>query len=98
MRGEIVPAVDLGELLNGRPIGAGAMNVVVRSDEGVFSLLAEEVNDVIEASLTNLVPPPPHLEARLRELVKHVFRTPQALLLVLDVAGIVRFIQANGRL
>ncbi|MFN3429742.1 MAG: chemotaxis protein CheW [Candidatus Sericytochromatia bacterium] len=96
LRGEIVPAIDLGQLLAGAPIGPNAMNVVVRSDDGVFSLLADEVNDVIEASTTNLVPPPPHLDERLRELVRHVFRVPDALLLVLDVAGIVRYIQSNG--
>lgn len=98
LRGEIVPAIDLGELLSGKPRGEGAMNVVVRAEGGVFSLLADEVSDVIEASASNLLPPPPHLDERLRQLVRHIFRTPDDLLLVLDHGRIVKFIQAEGRL
>lgn len=97
LRGEIVPAVDLCDLMTGKPLANAAMNVVVRSDEGVFSLLAEEVEDVIAASPTMLVTPPPHLDARLKSLVRHVFRQPDNLLLVLDVAGIVQFIRAHER-
>jgi chemotaxis signal transduction protein len=74
------------------------MTVVLRSDEGVFSLLAVEVNDVIEAPLSAMAPPPAHLDARLRGLVRHVLRTPDGLLLVLDVPGIVSFLKADGRL
>ena len=50
LRGEIVTTLDLRRRLELPPRGDGAeaMNVVIRSDEGVVSLLVDEIRDVID--------------------------------------------------
>lgn len=98
LRGEIVPAVDLRAVLD-LPETARAleMNVVVRQDEGAFSLVVDEVFDVLPASPTMLAPPPPNLPPRLRELVAGVYKAPQALLLILDAARVSQFVDPRHR-
>ena len=97
LRGQIVPAVDLRRLLGGDADAVPEMSVVIRAEEGAFSLLVEEVFDVVETSPTMLVPPSPHLAPTLRDLTSGVYKRPEALLLVLDVAGILRLVDAHGR-
>lgn len=103
LRGQIVPAIDLRVAL-GQPPGdpaslvpyghrATAMNVVVRSDEGAFSILADDVYDVVEASPPLLTPPPANLTGPLRSLATHVCKQPGRLLLVMDVRGVQRLIE-----
>lgn len=91
LRGQIVPAIDLGLAIGAKRQSEGpAMSVVVRTDEGAFSLLVDEVHDVVEASPTMRLPPPPHLEAGLRGLVSGVYKTPETLSLILDLAGVLK--------
>ena len=97
LRGQIVPAVDLRRLLGGGGDALPEMSVVIRAEDGAFSLLVDEVFDVVETSPTMLVPPPPHLAPTLRDLTSGVYKRPEALLLVLDVAGILRLVDAHGR-
>lgn len=95
LRGQIVPAIDLRVALGQPPADRStAMNVVVRSDEGAFSILADEVHDVLEASPTMLSPPPANLTGPLRSLATHVCKQPTSLLLVMDVRGVLRLVEA----
>lgn len=97
LRGQIVPAIDLRRVLGEAHGPVPEMSVVIRADEGAFSLLVDEVHDVVETSPTMLVPPPPHLSPVLSDLASGVYKRPDALLLVLDVAGILRLVDAHGR-
>ncbi len=95
LRGQIVPAVDLrvalGEPATGQDTTA---NVVVRADGGAFSIIADEVFDVLEASPTMLAPPPANLVPPLRDLTTEVCKLPGRLLLVMDVDGVLRHLEA----
>lgn len=91
LRGQIVPAIDLALALGAEPSPDGpAMSVVVRTDDGTYSLLVDEVHDVVVASPTLRLPPPPHLSPGLRDLVDGVYKTPDALLMILDLPGVLR--------
>lgn len=95
LRGQIVPAIDLRVALGQPPADRGAaMNVVVRSEEGAFSILADDVYDVLEASPTMLTPPPANLSGPLRSLATQVCKQPDSLLLVMDVRGVQRLVDA----
>lgn len=97
LRGQIVPAVDLRVAL-GEPAAAHdtTTNVVVRADAGAFSIIADEVFDVLEASPTMLTPPPANLTGPLRDLAVEVCKLPDRLLLVMDVRGVVRLLEIAG--
>lgn len=90
LRGQIVTAVNLRRRLGlpDRAPGETSMNVVVRYQGESFSLLVDEVGDVISVAGLPSEPPPRTLDARWRALVNGVFRLEQGLFVVLDLTAI----------
>jgi purine-binding chemotaxis protein CheW len=85
LRGQIVTAVDLRPQL-GLPCTAElAASVVIRSGEEIFSLLVEEVGDVVAPSQEDYEPVPAGVPARVRQVVVGTFKLSGKLLLVLDL-------------
>jgi purine-binding chemotaxis protein CheW len=86
LRGQIVTAIDLRRRLGlrEREDGQLPMNVVVRTDEGVVSLLVDEIGDVLEAAEESFERPPETLDDESRELVRGVYKLKGRLLLILD--------------
>jgi len=98
LRGQIVTAVDLRQRF-GLPAltgGDGPMNVVVRVDGDISSLLVDEIGDVVEISADDLEPSPPTLRSPARDLVRGVYQLPNDLLLLLDVAQVLDFDAARA--
>jgi len=87
LRGQIVTAIDLRRrlALPDRPADQLPMNVVVRSDDGAISLLADEIGDVIEIDGSTLEALPASVRGAARELVTGVHKLKSSLLLVLDL-------------
>lgn len=86
LRGQIVTAVDLRRRL-GLPDRAAdrlPMNVVVRSDEGVVSLLVDEIGDVQEVAAELFEHTPETLRGEARSLIRGAYKLDGRLLLVLD--------------
>jgi purine-binding chemotaxis protein CheW len=86
LRGQIVTAVDLRRRLGfgERPEGQLPMNVVVRTDEGIVSLLVDEIGDVLEVEDGSFEPPPETLKEEERHLVRGVHKLKGQLLLILN--------------
>jgi purine-binding chemotaxis protein CheW len=90
LRGQIVTAIDLRRRLD-LPDRAAAseslpMNLVVRTDDGVVSLLVDEIGEVVEVDEESFERPPATLSGVARELVRGVYKREGSLLLVLDTA------------
>jgi purine-binding chemotaxis protein CheW len=90
LRGQIVTAVNLRRRLGlpDRSTGEKSMNVVVHSGGESFSLLVDEVGDVINVSGVRLEPPPRTIDIRWRAMVVGVFRLEARLLVILDVNAV----------
>ena len=86
LRGEIVTTIDLRRRLDlpDRAPGVEPMNVVIRHDDGVVSLLVDEIGDVLEVDDATFEPPPPTLPPRTRDLVSGIYKLDGRLLLILD--------------
>ncbi|HEX4980740.1 MAG TPA: chemotaxis protein CheW [Ilumatobacteraceae bacterium] len=86
LRGEIVTTLDLRRRLElpPRDDSAEAMNVVIRSDDGVVSLLVDEIRDVLDVEDADFEPVPPTLSGPCRDLVTAIFKLDDSLLLILD--------------
>lgn len=86
LRGEIVTMIDLRHRLglDAAELAESSMNVVVRTTDGVVSLLVDEIDDVIDVDDTSFEPPPATLPSPLRELLVGVYKLDGRLLLVLD--------------
>ena len=72
------------------------MNVVVRTSDGVVSLLVDEIGDVIEVPREQFEPPPETLAGPTRALVDGVYKLSDRLLLVLNTAEAVEVTNADG--
>lgn len=86
LRGEIVTAINLRRRLEMGPLpdGEQPMNVVVRAEGEVVSLLVDEIGDVLDVDPDAFEEPPETVEGVARELIHGVFKLEDRLLLVLD--------------
>jgi purine-binding chemotaxis protein CheW len=91
LRGQIVTALDLRRRLDlpERPPEALPMNVVVRTDDGVLSLLVDEIGDVLEVDQSAFERPPDTLQGSVRELILGAFKLKDRLLLTLDLEKVI---------
>jgi purine-binding chemotaxis protein CheW len=86
LRGQIVAALDLRRRLElePRPKGVAPMCVVVRTSEGVVSLLVDDIGDVVEVEESTFEAPPETLTGPLRTVILGVYKLDRHLLHVLD--------------
>jgi purine-binding chemotaxis protein CheW len=98
LRGQIVTAIDLRRRLGVRDREAGElpMNVVVRTGDGVVSLLVDEIGDVVEVEEKDFEQPPDTLASTSRELIRGVYKLNRELLLVLDTQRSVNISASAG--
>jgi len=92
LRGQIVTAIDLRRRLelSDRGDDQKAMNVVVRTDEGVVSLLVDEIGDVVEVEAQGFEPPPDTLRSSVRGMIRGAFKLKDRLLLLLDTECVMK--------
>lgn len=85
LRGQIVTAIELRRRLGlaERKDGELPMNVVVRTSDGVVSLLVDEIGDVVEVAGAQFEAPDT-LAGPMRDLVRGVYKLKDRLLLLLD--------------
>lgn len=86
LRGQIITAIDLRQRLGMVPMTGDKlpMNVVVRTEDGVVSLLVDEIGDVLEVSEDVYERPPETIPREVRQLVLGVYKLTGKLLLILD--------------
>jgi purine-binding chemotaxis protein CheW len=86
LRGQIVVAIDLRRRLGlgKRPDQELPMNVVVRTSDGVVSLLADEIGEVIEVEASTFEAPPETLRGALGCMILGVHKLEGRLLHLLD--------------
>lgn len=86
LRGQIVTAIDLRRRLDlpERPSDQLPMNVVVRTAEGLVSLLVDDIGDVLEVEEESFERPPETLKGVARELIRGAYKLKDRLLLALD--------------
>lgn len=92
LRGRIVTAVDLRRRLALAPRAAGErpMSVVVEHQGELYSLLADQVGEVLNLSPAERAANPPTLDAAWKEVSLGVHRLGENLLVVLDVECLMR--------
>ena len=86
LRGQIVTAIDLRRRLE-LPDAANQfpMNVVIRTEDGLVSLLVDAIGDVVEMDTAACEDPPPTLTGAARELIRGAYKMHDRLLLALDL-------------
>lgn len=92
LRGQIVTAVELRTRLglDPRPDDEPPMNVVVRLEGELFSLLVDEVGDVVSVESHLVEPPPPTLDPSWRQACAGIIRRERGLLVIVQVHTLLR--------
>jgi purine-binding chemotaxis protein CheW len=92
LRGQIVTAIDLRRRLEltDRPVDQLPVNVVVQTDDGAFSLLVDEIGDVLGVEEKLFEPPPDTLRGTARELIRGAYKLNDRLMLLLDIDKVLR--------
>lgn len=92
LRGQIVTAVNLRRRMGlpDRSGGGGSMNVVIRHAGESYSLLVDEVGDVINVSSETMAPVPHTLDAHWKSVTAGVFRLEERLFIILNVDAVLR--------
>jgi purine-binding chemotaxis protein CheW len=91
LRGRIATAVDLHRRLGAKPKdpGESTISVVVECDGELYSLIVDEVGDVLSVSRSAYEPNPITLDASWRDISAGLYRLDGKLLVVLDVERLV---------
>jgi purine-binding chemotaxis protein CheW len=86
LRGQIVTAIDMRRRLRLPPHAENQtpMNMVVRTSDGVVSLLVDEIGDVLDVDAVDYERSPSNLDLAARELIRGVYKLKDRVLLVLD--------------
>jgi purine-binding chemotaxis protein CheW len=86
LRGQIITAIDLRRRLGMKdlPDDQKPMNVVLRTENDVVSLLVDRIGDVLEIGEEALEPPPETLDEVARDLIPGVYKLKDSLLLTID--------------
>ena len=100
LRGQIVIAVDLRERLGLPPRDGGVlpMNVIVQTDDGIVSLLVDEIGDVVDVTDDEFEPVPATLSASITTLIDGAYKMPDWLLLMLNIREAVNTVQTEPSL
>jgi purine-binding chemotaxis protein CheW len=93
LRGQLVTAVDLRQRLDMPPFAHDQqpMNVVIKRDDGMVSLLVDEICDVVEVHQEAFERVPETVRGVARELLTGAYKLDNALLLILDVESLLAF-------
>jgi purine-binding chemotaxis protein CheW len=86
LRGHIVTALDLRKrlALAPRPATLEPVNVVVRHGDSTVSLLVDDIGDVVDVEPRTFEAPPATLDARIKAVVRGVYKLKGELLLLMD--------------
>lgn len=97
LRGQIVTALDMRTRLgmSARGVNEEPVNIVVRADDGIVSLLVDEIGDVLEVDDQLFETTPDTLDSSARALIEGVYKLSPQLLLVLDTKRAAR-LEADG--
>lgn len=91
LRGRIVTVIDMRVVLGLEPFAEdqAPKSVVVEYGEEAYSLLVDEVGEVLELNTHECEPNPANLDPKWRDLSKGLFRLEKDLLMVLDISKVV---------
>ncbi len=90
LRGRIITAIDMRRRLRLPAAGDGCrhMSVVVCHDGELYSLVVDQVGDVLSLGADRFEDNPTNLDPQWRELASGVYRLDTQLMLVLDAAAV----------
>jgi purine-binding chemotaxis protein CheW len=97
LRGRIVTVIDVRTRLGLPPLADDQqrMSIVVDFKGELYSLMVDQIGEVLNLPNANFEHNPSTLDKRWREVAQGIYRLEQSLLVVLDVARLLNFMTAE---
>ncbi len=97
LRGQIVTCLSLRKLFNQEDdLTKNYMNIIVKGDDGLFSLVVDEVTDIIDVDQGNLESTPDTINPNLKKYVDKIYKRDQGLVIILDIKELVKLKTDKG--
>ncbi len=92
LRGQIVTAIDLRYRLTNTntEINEDSMNFILKTEQGICSVIVDDVGDVMDINETSMEPAPETMDSKMREYVSKICKLEDRLLCILDIEKIVK--------
>ena len=87
LRGQIVTAISLHDLLGieSRKVDGDYMNVIVRSGDSLYSLIVDEILDVIDIEENRFEPTPDAISSKVRGFLSGVYKLDKEIIMLLNL-------------
>lgn len=91
LRGQIVTCVSVRkQFAQEDDLTKPYMNIIVKGDDGLYSLIVDEVTDIIEVNPKKLEPAPETLREELRKYTTSIYKRESDLVVLLDVSKLIK--------
>lgn len=92
LRGQIVTSINMRELFGMEQTEYdNYMNIIVKHDGSLFSLLVDQIMDVMEVAESAFEEKPKTVDPKIREFIKGVYKVEGALIILLDLKKILTY-------
>ncbi len=90
LRGQIVTCLSLRKLFTQEDdLSKEYMNIIVKGKDGLFSLVVDEVTDIIDIELVRLENAPDTINPNLRQYVEQIYKRDKGLVILLKIEELV---------
>ena len=90
LRGQIVTCVSLRELFGKNDdLERDHMNIIVRGVDGLFSLVVDEVTDIIDIDTDHLEKSPDTINPKLKKYVDKIYKRSKGLVILLKIQNLI---------
>ena len=87
LRGQIVTCLSLRRLFKqDDDLEKDYMNIIVKGDDGLFSLVVDEVTDIIDIEKSSLESAPDTINPNLKKYVDNIYKRDKGLVILLDIS------------
>ena len=91
LRGQIVTSVSLRKLFGKEDdLSKDHMNIIVRGSDGLFSLVVDEITDIIDIQACSVEKAPDTINAKLKKYVSKIFKREQGLVILLKIDELIK--------
>jgi purine-binding chemotaxis protein CheW len=90
LRGQIVTCLSLRKLFDqDDDLSKKYMNIIVKGRDGLFSLVVDEVTDIIDIEVVHLEKAPDTINPKLKQYVEKIYKREKGLVILLNISELV---------
>lgn len=91
LRGQIVTCLSLRKLFKQEDdLTKSYMNIIVKGDDGLYSLIVDEVTDIIDVDENNLESTPSTISENLKRFVDKIYKRDNGVVILLSIDELVK--------